>query len=210
MLEFFLQAVKMWDANIGPGCADSPGVSHLPRISPLLWVGNEIAPSVGSFDVVVSTVPPRSCRTGARQPELTTHAIMFADGQGSETAAGVAFAKRCILEGAECVAAAVAAGKSVLVHCAWGQNRSCAICCAFAVLHRSMSANEAIDYVRERNIAERSYAGQQPPGGAMHNRVFREIIRELERERDAEAEETAETAEEAAAREAAAGTRHGT
>jgi len=200
----------MWDANIGPGCADAPGVSHLPRISPLLWVGNEIAPSVGSFDVVVSTVQPRSCRTGARQPELTTHAIMFADGQGSETAAGVAFAKRCILEGAECVAAAVAAGKSVLVHCAWGQNRSCAICCAFAVLHRSMSANEAIDYVRERNLAERSYAGQQPPGGAMHNRAFREIIRELERERDAAAEETAETAEEEAAREAAAGTRHGT
>ena len=73
-----------------------------------------------------------------------------------------------------------------------------------------MSANEAIDYVRERNLAERSYAGQQPPGGAMHNRAFREIVRELERERDAAAEETAETAEEAAAREAAAGTRHGT
>ena len=48
-----------------------------------------------------------------------------------------------------------------------------------------MSAFEAIAYVRERNIAERNYNGQQPPGGAMHNKVFRELIAEIERERDA-------------------------
>jgi hypothetical protein len=83
------------------------------------------------------------------------------------------------------VDAAITAGKAVLVHCAWGQNRSCAICCAFAVLHRGMSAIDAIAYVRERNLIERRYAGQHPPGGAMHNKAFREIIAEIERERDA-------------------------
>jgi len=118
------------------------------------------------------------------QRSLTTHAVMFEDGQGSETKEGVAFAKRCILEGAAHVQASIAAGKTTLVHCAWGQNRSCAICCAFAVLHRGLSAQDAVDYVRQRNLADRKYWGQQPPGGAMHNGAFCEIVAELARERD--------------------------
>ena len=217
----------MWAADQGPGCADVPGVSHLKDIDPLLWVGNEIAAAHGKYEVVVSTVVPRDWQ-GRRAPQMSTHAVHFADGQGSETRQGIAFAKSCIEQGAAHVKSAIEAGKTVLVHCvsaagaqlqlfrqdfaaraaaaavqgvcgcdvcrratpsvraqAWGQNRSCAICCAYAVLHRGMSAQDAIRYMRERNLAERSYAGQQPPGGAMHNRVFREIIGELERERDA-------------------------
>jgi hypothetical protein len=174
----------MFFADAGPGCADAPGVSHLPDMDPLLYVGNEIAAAHGTYDVVISTVQPRD-KNGRSTPHLTTHAVMFQDGQGHETRDGVEEARRCILEGARHVAAEIAAGKSVLVHCAWGQNRSCAICCAFAVLHRGFTAYEAIAYVRERNLATRRYSGQQPPWGAMHNKAFRQIITDIELERAA-------------------------
>ncbi|KAL1510877.1 hypothetical protein AB1Y20_005709 [Prymnesium parvum] len=175
----------MWGADEGPGCLDSPGVCHLHAFDPRLYVGNEVAAAHGDFDVVVSTVCPRG-RDGVAALQLTTHAVMFADGQGRESDEAAELARQCILRAAALVEAAVASGKTVLVHCAWGQNRSCAICCAFAVLYRGFGADEAIAYVRERNLAERSYRGQQPPrGGAMHNAVFCELVARIERDRAA-------------------------
>lgn len=164
------------------GCADIPGYSHLERISPLLWVGNEVAAAHGDFDAVVSTTTPYDLE-GLPAPHLATHQVLFEDGRGAETSCAADFAKHCILQGASVVAESIAAGKKTLVHCAWGQNRSCAICCAYAVLHVGVRAGDAIAYVRRRNLADRKYKGQQPPrGGAMHNSVFCDIVRSLQRE----------------------------
>eukprot|EP00928_Gymnodinium_smaydae_P074336 TRINITY_DN57396_c0_g1_i1.p1 TRINITY_DN57396_c0_g1~~TRINITY_DN57396_c0_g1_i1.p1 ORF type:complete len:222 (+),score=49.18 TRINITY_DN57396_c0_g1_i1:65-667(+) len=167
------------------GCDDKPGVSHLPEISELLWVGNERAAACGSYDVVVSTIVPRDS-DGEKAPKLTTHAVLFEDKQGKEEKDEVEVAREAILKGAEIVASAIADGKRTLVHCSWGQNRSCAICCAYAILYRRMSAADAIRYVQERNLADRRYYGQQPPGGAMHNRVFCELLGSLEEKRSGE------------------------
>ena len=91
--------------NVGPGCADQPGYSHLEAIDPLLWVGNEVAAAHAHFGCVVSTVPSRGLN-GRTAPQLTTHAVMFADGQGKETKAGIVHAKSCILQGAAYVSLA--------------------------------------------------------------------------------------------------------
>lgn len=172
------------DGNFGPGCADQPGYSHLPSIHSLLYVGNEISAANAhnsgvAFDVVISTVIPRSLH-GTRARHLSTHEVLFEDGQGSESADGAAVARECILRGVELVEEAIREGKCTLVHCAWGQNRSCAICCAYAVMHCGMDAEAAIQYVQERNLADRRYYGQKPPGGAMHNDVFCQIVKSLE------------------------------
>lgn len=166
--------------SLHSGCSDRPGYSHLERISPLLWVGNEVAAAHGNFDIVVSTTTPYD-PDGRPAPHLVTHEVLFEDAQGAETAAAAEFAKSCILQGVAFVAQSIASGRRTLVHCAWGQNRSCAICCAYAVLHTGMRADDAIAYVRERNLADRKYRGQRPPGGAMHNGVFCKIVRALER-----------------------------
>ena len=104
----------MWTADAGPGCADTPGTSHLVDVDPLLWVGNEVAASQGNpltgkpYDVVISTVRPRDwSQIGGAAPHLTTHAVFFQDGQGGETKEGIATAKRCILEGAALVSSSV-------------------------------------------------------------------------------------------------------
>ena len=162
------------------GTKDTPGYTDLPAFSPLLFVGNEVAAAHGSFDAVLSAVVPRDA-TGALAPHLTTHELHFEDGQGSETAEEIEVARACMLAGAASVAEAVGAGKRTLVHCSWGQNRSSVICCAYAIIHRGIGADEAIAHVRARNLACRHYWGQQPPGGAMHNAVFCELLRELER-----------------------------
>jgi hypothetical protein len=164
------------------GCDDMPGVSSLPDISDLLFVGNERAAACGQYDVVVSTVTPRDAK-GRPNPQLTTHAIMFEDEKGSETADEEQIARRCVLEGAAVVKDAISSGKRTLVHCSWGQNRSGAICCAYAVLHAGWTAQRAIEYVRARNVATRKYNWQDPPYGAMHNPLFCKFIRELEGQR---------------------------
>ena len=167
------------DADLPWGCDEMPGFAHLAAFHPLLFVGNERSAACADFGCVVSTVEPRD-RDGAPAPQLTTDAIHFPDGQGGETADGTERARRCISDGAGVVAAALAAGKRTLVHCSWGQNRSGAICCAFAVRHGGWAdAGAAIAYMRERNHAERHYNGQQPPGGPMHNGVFNEIVAEM-------------------------------
>lgn len=167
------------DANAGPGCSDTPGYCHLPSIHPLLYVGNEISPGIGHFDAVISTVVPRCAKTGRARPELSTAAVHFEDGRGSESYDEAKEAKRCILEGCAHVAEAIAAGKRTLVNCAWGQNRSGAICCAFAVLHAGTPPAEAISYVQARNLAERKYDWQHPPFGAMHNKAFCQIVHQI-------------------------------
>ena len=182
------RTVALPDPNRGEGCDDRPGYSHLPNIHPQLWVGNQIAAAARAerdrpFDVVISTVPARNLRHEV-QPNLSTHTVLFNDDQGRETEDGIDVARRSILEGAEYVNRALAEGNSVLVHCAWGQNRSCAICCAFAVQNRGMSAVDAIAYMRECNLRDRRYMGQHDPGGTMHNPVFRRIIRELNSSRE--------------------------
>lgn len=174
-------------ANSGPGCQDTPGHAHLPAISQLLWVGNEVSAACGTldgpFETVISTVVPRRL-SGSKAPELTTHAVMFEDGRGSETSAKKELARERILEGASMVADALSKGRRTLVHCAWGQNRSGTICCAYAVLYAGMSADAAIEYVRKQNRAQRTYRGQVGPGaGPMHNAIFNELLRDIEMER---------------------------
>ena len=160
------------------GNHDLPGWVHLPNISPLLYVGNQRAPQQETFDVVVATV-----HTPHTNPRATTHNLHFDDQRGAETNAEVHVAKSRIRQGAKIVHDAVQNQKRVLVHCAWGQNRSCSICCAYAVLYLNWTADRAIQYCREANVAGRSYRGQKPPnGGAMHNLVFCTLVAELEKE----------------------------
>ena len=45
-----------------------------------------------------------------------------------------------------------------------------------------MPAQKTIQYVRTRNLEERCYVGQSPPGGCMHNQVYCDILAQLEDE----------------------------
>lgn len=160
------------------GHSDVPGVAHLPEISPLLYVGNKRAAASRPYDVVVSTTVPVDASGAVDAPELSTHILLYED---TEDASYMDTARRQIAEGAAHVEAAVATGKTVLVHCEWGQNRSCSICCAYAVLSKGWTAAAAVAYCRERNQADRAYRGQAPPtGGAMHNKKFVGLVEELE------------------------------
>ena len=223
-------ALHPWGHSDASPLSSCPGAAHLPAISPLLYVGNKRAAAerAGGYDVVVSTTVPvdsegREDAAGA----LSTHVLLYED---TEEASHADTARRQIADGARLVADAVAAGKTVLVHCEWGQNRSCSICCAFAVLYADTgseagegagaaggeaegdsssgsgggcggsggsgsgsggggwTAAAAVAYCRERNQADRSYRGQEPPnGGAMHNQVFVGFVEELEKARDEKA-----------------------
>ena len=163
-----------------PGNRDRPGCARLPRFHAALWVGNEMAASHRSragnpFDVVLSTVPPRDVETFA-PVSLTTHEFLFDDRCGRETPAARGIAQGKILAAAQALDAALAAGSSAaLVHCSWGQNRSCAICVAWAVLYREWAPDDAIRYAKERCRAERRYQHPRP----LHNEVFLSILRSL-------------------------------
>lgn len=160
------------------GCDDLPGYASLPIISPLLYVGNRFAPSFGDFDIVISTVTPVD-EDGDRCSELSTHQFLFEDCQGRERADQVARARRRIVQAAAAVAAGIREDKSTLVHCQWGQNRSCSVCCAYAIIYLGWEANAAIAYLRNQSHRERSYLGQSP----LCNRTFNKILQELERTR---------------------------
>eukprot|EP00965_Chrysotila_dentata_P146114 4825960-Pleurochrysis_carterae.AAC.8 len=105
---------------------------------------------MGEYDVVISTCKPVDAY-GCSASSFTTVSLMFEDGRGRESGEEVHVARKLISKGASIVKEAIAADKRVLVHCAWGQNRSCSICCAYAVVYLGWSANDAIDYVRECN-----------------------------------------------------------
>eukprot|EP00429_Kryptoperidinium_foliaceum_P007452 CAMPEP_0176024588 /NCGR_PEP_ID=MMETSP0120_2-20121206/12017_1 /TAXON_ID=160619 /ORGANISM="Kryptoperidinium foliaceum, Strain CCMP 1326" /LENGTH=207 /DNA_ID=CAMNT_0017357767 /DNA_START=47 /DNA_END=668 /DNA_ORIENTATION=- len=158
------------------GCDDNPGYASLPHFSPWLFVGNRFAPCFGDFDVVISTVMPVD-EGGDRCTELSTYQFMFQDCQGRERASQVERARKRIVAAAAVVAASTDDKKSTLVHCEWGQNRSCTVCCAYAVLYLGWEANAAIAYVRSQNYRERAYLGQSP----MCNRAFNKILQELEK-----------------------------
>lgn len=160
------------------GCDDTPGFASLPQISPLLYVGNRYSPCCGDFDVVISTVVPVD-EAGDPCSELSTHQFFFPDCQGKERASQAERARRRIVAAAAAVADAVRDDKTTLVHCEWGQNRSCAVCCAYAVLYLGWEANAAIAYLRTQNHRERAYIGQSP----MRNPTFNKILQELERTR---------------------------
>merc|ERR1712194_675354 len=113
-------------------------------------------------------------------PELSTHKILFEDGWGRESASDAVVARNGIVQGAAAVNVAIDAGKKTLVHCEWGQNRSGAICCAYAVLYLRWTAEEAIEHMRVQNKSERNYRGQFP----MYNTCFNQILKDLEKERD--------------------------
>jgi len=161
------------------GCDDVPGYARLPSWSSLLYVGNQRSAWHGDFETVISATIPKG-PDGHQAPSMMTHAILFDDLRGSESRACAAFARSRIIDGAKMVAAALKAGKKTLVHCEWGQNRSCSICCAYAVIFLRWTADAVIHYVRERNLSDRRYKGQTPPRGAMCNSCFNEIIYELE------------------------------
>ncbi len=162
------------------GDTDTPGYSALPDFHHKLVVGNATSPARLHHDHhVLSTAAPTDAR-GEHDHRLSTTQLLFDDERGNETADKAQYAAARIVEGAAILHRLLESGERVLVHCAWGQNRSCSICCAYAVLYRGWDADDAIAYVRERNRAERKYRGQAPPnGGAMHNRVFCDIVRNL-------------------------------
>eukprot|EP00931_Biecheleriopsis_adriatica_P077309 TRINITY_DN5089_c0_g1_i1.p1 TRINITY_DN5089_c0_g1~~TRINITY_DN5089_c0_g1_i1.p1 ORF type:complete len:252 (-),score=45.81 TRINITY_DN5089_c0_g1_i1:73-828(-) len=158
------------------GNEDRPGYAPLPKMSPLLSFGNKYSAGCRSFGTVISTVVPVD-RKGKPKPSLSSHTVFFED---DDSAAKRAVAKQSIIEGATLLKKALNAGQETLVHCEWGQNRSGAICAAFAVLYLRWSADDAIEYVRQQNETERLYYGQNP----MSNPVFNEIVKEIECKRE--------------------------
>jgi len=56
-----------------------------------------------------------------------------------------------IREEAEWVIGHLRNGRSVLVHCVAGMNRSATICCAVLMLHENLSAEAALERVREHH-----------------------------------------------------------
>lgn len=161
------------------GDRDIPGYAHLPAFHQLLHCGNERCAAREHFGAVISAVMPKDLQ-GKPAPELTTYAVHFDDQHGQESTEAMTTARRCIVEAAAVVHQAMSNGKKTLVHCQWGQNRSGAICCAYAVVYQGWSAEASIKYMRECNRRDRRYDGQQPPGGPMCNHVFNQILVELE------------------------------
>jgi len=161
------------------GYMDVPGYTSLPHISPFLCFGNLCSPAFGSFDEVVSTCTPTNQR-GLPEPKLTTVDIPFHDGEGRETVEGIKRATDWILYAVGVVAKRISAGRRTLVQCDYGQNRSGAICCAYAVLCARWPADEAVAYVRERNCMDRRYMNQH----AMGDERFVEIVKDLAKHRD--------------------------
>jgi len=167
---------KSLTKSLHRGNEDAPGYVQLPEISPLLFFGNKRSAAHGTFEVVVSAVYPVDAN---RKPDLSlaTHFLPFSDQAGREDDDGATCALWSIICGVHVVDTAIQNGQRTLVHCEWGQNRSGAIICAYAVLCRSWGAQAAIHYARHCNRKERVYQGQS----AMHNVVFCKIIHLLER-----------------------------
>jgi len=168
-------ALKKPAAASNEGCDDKPGFAHLPAVSRLLFVGNRFSAAFDRFDAVISTCTPVDCR-GKGAPKLSTHRLRFNDTMTWQVRR---LARKRFGEGAAVIAKSVAAGKRVLVHCEYGQNRSGAIACSYAVLCRGWTAERAIEYMRKQNLADRSYDSQYP----MHNDVFNSLLEEFERDR---------------------------
>mmetsp|Transcript_98816 Transcript_98816/g.178398 ORF Transcript_98816/g.178398 Transcript_98816/m.178398 type:complete len:220 (+) Transcript_98816:115-774(+) len=160
------------------GYEDLPGYACLPRMSPLLCVGNQYGASLSDFDIVISTITPKD-RSGRLNSKLSSFALLFEDEHGRESASEATLAQERIVEGAALVATAIKARRHTLVHCEWGQNRSGSICCAFAVLYLQWSAKDAIKYLRAQNHAQRQYVGQSP----MSNPCFNRLMLKLEKQR---------------------------
>jgi len=158
------------------GYADTPGLACVPRISPMLFVGNQYSAASEAFDEVISTCMPLDL-DGYPAEHLCTIALPFDDEEGLESEEAAAAAARCIIAGAHAVNEALESGKTTLVHCEYGQNRSGAICCAYAVLFKQWTAQDAIHYFRSCNLRDRHYLNQRP----LNNQVFHAIVQQLER-----------------------------
>lgn len=159
------------------GNRDKPGFNSLSAIHPALFVGNEIAAAFAPpnfFGCVVSTVPPLD-RNFSRDRSLSSHKIYFLDEMGRESIAKEGHARECILQGARILNEALAAGKPTLVHCAYGQNRSAAICCAYAILYQGWTADDVNAYVVHQNRTCRQYYGQSPCSNEVFNRLLKHL-----------------------------------
>merc|ERR1712107_451124 len=119
---------------------------------------------------------------GKDAEQLTTHAVVMDDLEGQENDEEAQHAARSLIEGASILANTLRLGQTTLVHCEWGQNGSLAIACAYAVLCEQWSAAQALEYVKQQNLAGRKYQDQHP----MNNEVFNGIIHALEARRDGE------------------------
>ena len=139
-------------------------------------MGNEVAASHARaagrpFDFVPSTVEPVDVAT-FDPTNLSSAKFLFPDKVGAEKDGDVVVARRNIVEGARALDAALRDGARSLVHCAFGQNRSAAICVAYAVLYRSWDAKDAGAYARSAIADARDYRHQRP----FHNARFQEIV----------------------------------
>lgn len=167
------------------GSRDLPGIARLSRFDPALDVGNSVAAAAArdnnrEYAVVVSTVTPRAaCHPFDEMPDLSTMSFHWPDGCGRETPAGEAIARGRIVAAARALNDALdglkSSKKRALVHCSWGQNRSNAICVAYAVLYRNWEPDAAIAYAQETCCRERRYKFPRP----LHNDVFVSILRRL-------------------------------
>mmetsp|Transcript_8715 Transcript_8715/g.12088 ORF Transcript_8715/g.12088 Transcript_8715/m.12088 type:complete len:253 (+) Transcript_8715:32-790(+) len=167
--------------SLPSGNRDLPGRARLNEIHPKLDVGNELAASYVEnsrpYGIVLSTVTPRKAKAPYNEAAyLSTHEYKWYDACGRETPAGEADARKNIIAAAKALDTALSAlpsdGPRALVHCAYGQNRSNAVCVAYAVLYCGWSPAAAIEYARKACVRDRRYYLQKP----LHNEVFNRIL----------------------------------
>lgn len=176
-------SVEIPSGALPHGNRDRPGHSALKRFHPALCVGNEIAASLAveakrPFAYVLSTVSPLDVATLEATPSLSSTVLRFPDKTGAEKDKDVVLARKMILDGARDLhrgLATVPKDGRALVHCAWGQNRSVAICVAWAVIYKNWTPQDAIRYARDQCDLQRTYRHRRP----LHNERFVEILRSL-------------------------------
>jgi hypothetical protein len=100
------------------------------------------------------------------------HDLRFED---SDKPANIKIARKLMIEGARFCHAELDVNSvdssGVLVHCAWGQNRSGSICVAYAILWQNWEPSRAINYVKEQ-VRKRRFHRPNP----MFNKAFNQLL----------------------------------
>lgn len=145
---------------------------HLPRIHPLLYLGDRRGAHQRLWGGVLCTA---GCHPRGASPTVRYE---FHDTE-DESVQNYWQATMHLKNGAMLLHQLLQKGekenKDVFVHCVAGINRSASTIVAYAV-HRGWDVNEAIAYVRERNAERRSVPADRP--SAVSNRVFERILRQ--------------------------------
>lgn len=156
------------------GGFDEPGLLDLPEVSPLLFVGNARAVvACDCFDLTISLSPSQY----AWRPKPPRERVFPIFPYDFEAEQDINFSLKALLNTIAMLAKAFREGKKVVIHCAWGQNRSLFVAVAYAILCKSWPSERAVQYVKWRDLQERCHQVQKP----MCNQGWFTVLQKLER-----------------------------